>query len=110
MTYQKQVYDLYGIKESDLDRAKVMVEQLLGITLEPHQSAYLGSYFRWGRPYGKEIILQSNFNQAEEDWSEGDFKDFPLLLYVNKHETPDLLQRTTLREATEIEHLRREEI
>lgn|SRR5678815_366455 len=81
----KKTYDLYGVFADDIEDARSLVEQVLGITLQPHESGYRGGlYFRL-HDVGKEhFILQRNFDAHEEEWLEPEHTEMPFILYVNE--------------------------
>ncbi len=81
------IYELYGLMLPSLDDACALVGRTLGLQLFPHESGYKGGdYFRAQRA-NESFVLQRNFNEIEQAWTEPAHQEFPLLLYVNK-ETP----------------------
>ena len=81
-----KVYDLYGILYDDINFAKTTIENILRITMQAHDSLYLGEYFLFDDVGEEHFILQKNYNEFEDEWNEKTFSQYPLLLYVN--ETP----------------------
>lgn len=78
-------YILFGIKEGDLRGVGTRIEKVLGIELKVHESGYhCGEYLRSGDIGGEHFILQRNFDDFEDDWTEPDAKDCELLLYANE--------------------------
>lgn len=79
-----KTYDLYGFKDAHLEVAQAAVEQALTIKFNPHESLYLGGeYYRFGNVGEEEFILQKNFNSFEQEWTEAEFQEMSVLLYVN---------------------------
>lgn len=79
-------YDLYGVKVNEITSAKLLIEEVLGVTMAEHESSYhCGVYFRVSSlDTGEEnFILQKNFDEYEKEWAEDDFRDYLILLYVN---------------------------
>ena len=80
------IFDLYGITDTDIDTAAQILPEALGIAFEPHDSSFWGEYYLARRgdygDYEEEFILMDNYNQMEEDWNEHAFQQYPLLLEV----------------------------
>ncbi|HVL94766.1 MAG TPA: hypothetical protein VM266_02795 [Solirubrobacteraceae bacterium] len=83
------VFDLYGIRHETIEAAREAVERALGVTLVPHESSYLGEYYRAGGAAGEELVLQPNFHEGEREFLEPEHRDSPFLLYVNHARTPE---------------------
>ncbi len=78
-------YYLFGIREDNLDKAKKLVADVLGIEFSLHDSTYMcGDYFLAEDVGGGSFVLQKNFDPSDGEWTERKFKDFPILLYVNE--------------------------
>ena len=79
-----QSLNLYGYTGSDLAEIAKVIENLLKITFELSHSYYRGGdYYIYKFKDVGSIVLQSNFNKIEEEWSESEFVDFHTLLYIN---------------------------
>jgi len=71
------------IGRSDLEEVRKDVERALGVTLEAHDSLYMGgAYYGAGRKGGETITLSRNYVYAMDDCLEAEYKDWPLLLRV----------------------------
>ena len=77
------VFDLYGLRHRSIDAARSSVERALAVEFAPHESSYLGEYFRVGEMDGEHLTLQANYHPLEQDWIEPKYADVPFLLYVN---------------------------
>ncbi len=84
----KKVFDLYGLQVSDLSEAKTLVENTLALNLLGHESSYCGEYYRSHAVDvdDENFILQKNYDEFEDEWTEESFVDFPILLFVNDTE------------------------
>jgi hypothetical protein len=87
-----KIYDLYGVKGQDLEAARRAVEVALGIRFVPHESSYLGDYYRLGSDGGENFILQSNYDSLEKEWAESAHSDWPFLLYVSESERVEAVE------------------
>lgn len=85
-------YDLYGFVESRLESVKAAVESALAVTLEMRDSSYLGVYFRCDLRNGGELILQTNRDEASDEWAEDAFQKYPTLLYATTGAENDLVK------------------
>ncbi|MEM1256409.1 MAG: hypothetical protein AAGI69_28575 [Cyanobacteria bacterium P01_H01_bin.21] len=86
-------YDLYGINTTSLNKAQMIVEETLSIRLNLHESSYRGGDYCRLNGTGKEhFIVQYNYNEHEDDWTEARHKDFIFLLYVNESNRADELR------------------
>lgn len=75
-------FDIYGLLNIDLESAKTMVESVLGLKLQAHDSSYRGgSYYRQGTTGEENFILQNNIDLI--DGEPIDFPQYPILLYIN---------------------------
>jgi hypothetical protein len=74
---------IIAVKAPSLDDACALVEDTLGIPLEPHNSLhYGGDYFRFEQRHFQ-LILRDNIDLLDDEPAEPKFPDFPFLLYVN---------------------------
>jgi hypothetical protein len=93
------IFDLYGITDTDIDTAAQILPNAIGMHFEPHDSSYWGEYYRARRGnYEEEFILKENYNLIEEDWNKPDFQQYPLLLDV-------VIRGNTVDRAKELEQL-----
>jgi hypothetical protein len=78
------IFDTYGIVAPSLEDARRQVESRIGVPLVLHNSGYLGGdYYRWGKTGQENFILQSNFNDAEQEWTVPAFQHCAFVLYVS---------------------------
>ncbi|MDX2247314.1 MAG: hypothetical protein SF052_11080 [Bacteroidia bacterium] len=78
-------YDLFGFKESDLEKVKSEIETQLEILFTSHESMYKGGiYYRLGDILSENFELQKNIDLLDGEPLEDEFKDFPILLFVNR--------------------------
>ena len=104
-----KTYDLYGYSyDSDLDVARQAVESLLNIQMNKHESLYhCGDYYRLGKDGAENFILQLNHDDFEDEWTEEEHKDYPLVLYVNETSRAEDIERKL---TEKFKLLRREEL
>ncbi len=77
-------FDLYGLLNMSIDDAAAMLEKALSITLIARDSSYLGEYYSTQTVKGEEkFTLEKNFNKMEDDWTEPEFEQYPIILYVS---------------------------
>jgi|RhiMetdeSRZDD1v2_1073273.scaffolds.fasta_scaffold925405_2 hypothetical protein len=76
-------YDLYGFTSDNLDKLAESLGRTLGVTFSLHESSYRGGdYYRSGTPGQEEFVLQSNYDQIEDEIAEPEFPKYSTLLYV----------------------------
>ena len=86
-------FDLYGFQNSKLEVTKLLLESALNVAFSTHESAYRGGkYFRQGNLIEEHFELLRNIDLFDGRPSEPDFKDYPVLLYVNRTSRSDFLQ------------------
>jgi hypothetical protein len=102
------IYDTYGLTTKDLEEAKESLENLLGISLQPHESEYMGGlYYRTGLPGKESYVLQKN-DCEEEGWTEEEYQELGAILRVSKSTRADLVREVLLNSSPEkILHIRR---
>jgi hypothetical protein len=103
------IFDLYGLRHESIEAARESVERALEVELVPHESSYLGDYFRGGDMDGEDLILQGNFDAREQDWVEPTHRDVPFLLYVNNPSASEAT-RARLEAEPKISRLRHSEV
>ena len=107
--------DLYGFKHNDLEEARGIIQRVLDINLEPHESLYFGVYYFGSLPGEQSVHLRRNLDPLhdpktdppEEHFAEPKFQDSPLLLYVSGSGV-DAIRQQLERRAVGISFLRRE--
>lgn len=103
-----KTYDLYGWTTGDLDVARRVTEETLGLRLKRHESMYRGGdYYRADQEDGEHLILQLN-EELDEELAEPDLSTYGVLLRVegttraeaiearlmNADQPPELLRRS----------------
>jgi hypothetical protein len=83
---------LFGLKLTDIESAKNLVEKVLDLKLNAHESSYVGDYYRADGPGDEEIVLQENYDRDDEEWTEPDHQDMALLLYINESTRADMIE------------------
>ncbi len=82
--------DLYGSRSDDLETARVLAENALGIELDSRNSSYRGGdYYCKNLGNKDEILLQTNSDGEEGGWAEEDHKNFGVLLRLYSPEHGD---------------------
>jgi hypothetical protein len=80
-----KTYTLYGCTDQDIESARQIIQDTFGILLKAHESSYhCGAYYRFGDIGKEHFILQYNYDNLEQEWTENAFQIYPLLLYVNE--------------------------
>lgn len=109
MTTSSRYYDVYGFGRADLERVRLAVERSLGVILELHESEHRGGeYYRLGLPGAENLELQRNFNVIESEYTEPDFREHEILLYVNGFAYPFDIERSLKTGVSSTRLLRRE--
>jgi hypothetical protein len=101
-------YDLYGIACADLEAARAIIEKALGIEFVPHESLYLGEYYRFGMSGEENLLIQKNYDSDDDEWREDSHRDQLFLLYVNRTYRPEEF-RQALEGVPEVSFLRHDE-
>jgi hypothetical protein len=102
------IYDLYGLKSENLEEARVAVERALGVAFAAHTSSYVGDYYRKGDVGEENFILRDNFNPCEEEWTEKEFQEYGILLYVSETMRADEIRKLLTDSIPSISLLRRD--
>ncbi|WP_086932714.1 hypothetical protein [Agarilytica rhodophyticola] len=91
------VYDMYGFKFDDINTAKSFIDEALNIEMVAHESGYhCGDYFRFGDVGKEHFILQRNFDDFEQEWTEESYSKYPLLFYVNETKRNESISKLLL--------------
>jgi hypothetical protein len=102
--------DLFGLSTSDLEAARALVEPVLGVEMEAHESSYrCGDYYRKRLPNGDEFSLQKNHDRVHDEWRYDEYKVMGTLLSVSikdAHRLEDVCSR--LKAVDGVYHLHRE--
>jgi uncharacterized protein YyaL (SSP411 family) len=90
-------FDLYGLLNMSIDEAAVMLEKIFSITFVARDSSFKGEYYSTSVDADEDLELQENFNKIEEDWTEPEFEQYPVILYVSDvrraHEIENTLKK-----------------
>jgi hypothetical protein len=106
-----KIFDLYGLEVPSMDDARALFEEVAHQPLNAHESSHhCGEYWRLDLPNGGSLILQRNFDDFENEWTEESFKAYPFLLYVSDYPQADKLRSALNNLAKLATHLRRREI
>lgn len=68
--------------ESDILHVKNILEKLLNVEFIEHESSFWGIYYMSKEIDGIEDIEIKN-NYVDEEWQEDEFKDCPIIIYLN---------------------------
>jgi hypothetical protein len=99
------IYDVYGLKTDDLEVARSWIEGVIG-TMSPHESSYIGEYYRLDISTDESYVLQPNY--GDDDWTEEEYQHCGMLFYVNDSPNPDKIRERLLSNQSEsIEFIRR---
>ncbi len=80
-------FDVYGFNNRSLAEIRKSLEELLNIRFEEHESTYhCGLYYRYESGDTEHLILQSNFDEHYDEWTEEEHRESKVLLYVNDAE------------------------
>ena len=80
-----KTYDLFGFNAEDLEAARSHIEGVLGLRLGLVESGFSGGeHFRLGRAGEEHFILERNFYEFENIWTEPDHRDIKFLFAANE--------------------------
>ncbi|MFX3633291.1 MAG: hypothetical protein ACE3L7_30520 [Candidatus Pristimantibacillus sp.] len=80
-------YLKFGISIDDMKLVTNDLQNLLNICLEEHESSYWGEYNVAQLSETESIRLV--YNYIDDDWQEEEFKEYPLLLELNRINEPE---------------------
>lgn len=104
-------YDLYEIRASSLEDAKKMLEEIMHISFEEHDSRYhRGPYFSFGQMGEENFEVKVNLDPFEDAPNEQDFQHSRFLLYVNNTNRSQELRRMFSNSNGNVVLLRHEEL
>ena len=73
---------LYGIKAPTLELSRAEIFSLTHLEFKLHDSSVrAGDYYLHESETFKEIIIQLNYDEMNEEWFEEDFKEYPFIVY-----------------------------
>ncbi|MCW3464379.1 hypothetical protein [Chitinophaga nivalis] len=80
---RKNYYYTFGSTATDLQIIVDLLQDKLDLLFEPHESSYFGNYYKYSGLYADSIIIKSNFNTAENDWTDEGLKEYTTLIDVS---------------------------
>jgi hypothetical protein len=105
------VRDLYGFMSYDIEAARTMTEQALGLKLVPHDSLYLGGYhYEYQDSDGEYILVRENLDLIDQEPAELAFPEVRILLYIDGSPRAKELEQLLLTKIADIRLLRRQEL
>ncbi|GLS05341.1 hypothetical protein GCM10007860_24920 [Chitiniphilus shinanonensis] len=102
-----KIFDLYGIKIQDGKESARLLEDILNVQFQPHQSDFWGDYFIANNENKGNYRLIQNFYAGE--WHQENHKECPWLLEINDLESFDFLFSILIKKQ-EVKFLSRSEI
>jgi len=90
-----KTYDLYGYEgDFNLEQISSTIEELLGVDLTKHESSFhCGEYYRLGQDGTENFVLQKNYDDFENEWTEEEYSEFPSILYVNETDRAEIIEQ-----------------
>jgi hypothetical protein len=105
------IYDLYEIGADSITEARSLLESLLSISLEEHDSSFhRGPYFATGKKGEENFELKLNLDPYEDEPIEDEYSDSRFLFYVNNTRRSSELNSVLTKSNSRIKLLRREDI
>jgi hypothetical protein len=108
--------DLYGIAVEDIEAARKLIESILEVELDAHESMYRGGDYYCKELDGCRLVLQPNNDllwqdddPLEERWAEPDFSNYPILVYVEGHSDSNRIRSLFATGNPQIRWLRRDQ-
>ena len=90
-----KTYDLYSITNYDLNAARQVIERVLGVSLVPHESSYIGDYYL-GKSNNEEYQLRKNIDPLDGEPVMSAVPVSSILLYVNETQRAPEIERKLL--------------
>ena len=80
--------DLYGFVSADIDEVKKLIEPVLGIEMDAHESSFrCGDYYLKKLANGDSYSLHKNHDRVFNEWRFDEFKKMGSLLFVYSERT-----------------------
>jgi hypothetical protein len=76
-------YDLYGFEIEKLSAARKILEEILQVRFNTHDSLYFGVYHMAKGIKGDKISIKRNFDPQEEEYLEPEFPNVDVLIYLD---------------------------
>lgn len=76
-----------GIMKNDIKNVTKDLENILNVKFEEHESSYWGEYNVANISEKEKVKI--TYNYVDEDWQEEEFKEYPLLLELNRMRDPE---------------------
>ena len=83
-------FDTYGFARADIEAARSAFEKALAVRTTPHESSYLGDYFRFDEGGKETFSLQDNFDELSREARYDQFKEYPVLLFVETERAAEI--------------------
>jgi hypothetical protein len=75
---------LYGINAPTLEVSHAEIVSLTHLEFKLHESSFrAGDYYLHKGDKFKEVIIQKNFDEMNDEWFEDEFKEYPFIIYWN---------------------------
>jgi hypothetical protein len=100
-------YVIYGFTDQPLEELVPAIEAALGIKFVVHESLYRGLYYRSIQSCKESFLLQRNYLPARNEWVDGKYSNFPILLYADETMRPDEVDRLLRERIPSIQQLHR---
>src|SRR4051812_36615036 len=102
-------YDLYAIDAETLEAAKAVTTSVISLGFHPHNSSYIGDYYRAHGEGEETFKLRENLDPLDGEPAEMDYPGHRFLLYVDRSHRSNAL-RVSLLLQPRIELLRHEDL
>ena len=83
----RYTFHLYGLVTADIEHARAVLEDILGVAFSAHESGYLGDYYRYAAD-DEELKLRRNVDLLDGEPAERRFAGYPVLLEANQPRDP----------------------
>lgn len=101
-------YVKIGIKCEDLQKTRIILEDILGIQFIEHESSYTGIYYLCKLSDSQNIQLVNNFQDG--DWTEEKYNNCPLIVELNYLKEPEKVVSKILNNVEEAIFIKAHEI
>lgn len=100
---------LFGFQYKDIEMARKLVEQALGIHMVSRESLfYGGDYYKYVGEKGETLILQENIDLIDNTFAEPDFPNVGILFYVYFPMRSNVFEQTMAKQVPDAHLLRKE--
>lgn len=77
--------------KNDMENVTTDLENILNVKVEEHESSYWGEYKILNLTETGRIKI--TYNYIDDDWQEKEFKEYPLLLELNRLNDPEKIMK-----------------